>query len=591
MSTFRFDKLSIDAVAYGSQGSAILGIRDSGKTYTATLFAEHLFDADIPFVAFDPIGVWRFLRVPGQGVGYPIVVAGGQEGDLPLTVAGAPEIVRAAVANGVSLVIDLFDIKLTKADWKRIVTACVRVLLHENGPHGLRHIFIEEAAEFCPQRVGSDQGQVYAEIEKLARMGGNARLGYTLINQRAEEVNKAVLELCDNLFLHRQKGRNSLTALSKWLDIGAVKDHREIISTLATLPTGECWAWLAGTDRPVHVKVPAKDSLHPDRRIMRGDKGIVVKPAVDVGAFVASMRGSLVKVEEEAKANDPKALRARIADLENQLAAHRPDPKAIEEAELRGHEKGFRAGNAIYRQIVDGIEQWAAAVAATVEKMRAARDAAIERLQSIQQSGSPTASTTVAAPRRAPGPALAPPKPSPAGSGGGYHVAPRPAPVDGVRPLAAESRPLAVLAGVHPAGMTEAQWAVGSAIRRKGGTWRTYKSRLVMAGRVEQRDGLWYATDQGLQDLGGAPTQMPPPGPELLSFWASKVGGAAPMLRFLAEQYPQFITRSDLAQALDVEESGGTFRTYLSKLRTPGLIEEDDSKNVRAAPSLMVVVA
>jgi hypothetical protein len=76
---------------------------------------------------------------------------------------------------------------------------------------------LEEAAEFVPQRIGPDQGSVYAEIEKLARMGGNASLGYTLVNQRAEEVNKAVLELCDCLFLHRQKGRNSLTALSKWL--------------------------------------------------------------------------------------------------------------------------------------------------------------------------------------------------------------------------------------------------------------------------------------------------------------------------------------------------------------------------------------
>jgi hypothetical protein len=71
-------------------------------------------------------------------------------------------------------------------------------------------------------------------------MGGNARLGYTLINQRAEEVNKAVLELCDCLFLHRQKGRNSLTALSKWLDIGDVQASKEIIRSLPKLPQGEC---------------------------------------------------------------------------------------------------------------------------------------------------------------------------------------------------------------------------------------------------------------------------------------------------------------------------------------------------------------
>lgn len=345
MANIKIGSLSIDPASYGSQGNAVLGIRDSGKTYTATYLAERIFEAGIPFIAFDPIGVWRFLRIPGKGKGYPIVVAGGQEGDLPLTVAGAPEIVRAAMRNGVSLVIDLFDINLSKADWKRIVMACVRVLLHENSKHGLRHVFIEEAAEFAPQRVGPDQGQVYAEIEKLARMGGNARLGYTLINQRAEEVNKAVLELCDNLFLHRQKGRNSLTALSKWLDIGNVTDHKKIIESLSTLETGKCWAWMAGDETAHLIKVPEKNSLHPDRRVMRGDKEIKIKSPVNVSSFITSMKTTLTAVEQEAAQNDPEKLRQEIRALKKQLASPAQN-KPISAPEIGNAqlEKAYRAG-------------------------------------------------------------------------------------------------------------------------------------------------------------------------------------------------------------------------------------------------------
>lgn len=348
MTTIKLGKVSIDALDLGSRGNAVLGIRDSGKTYTATLMAERLFEAGIPFTAFDPIGVWRFLRVPGEGRGYPVVVAGGTDGDLALTPKSAPAIVEAAMQNGVSLVIDLFSMDLSKADWRRIVRDSVRLMLHRNQAHGLRHVFIEEAAEFAPQRV--IDGEVYAEIEKLARMGGNSRLGYTLINQRAEEVNKAVLELCDNLFLHRQKGRNSLTALSKWLDIGNVKDSKAIVETLSTLPTGECWAWLQGTGEPIRFHVPTKNSLHPDRRVMRGDASVKRKGAVDVQAFVESMRTTLVTVEKEAKDNDPKALRAEIARLksENRELINSPkpdtvDPKAIEEAERRGYAAGWNA--------------------------------------------------------------------------------------------------------------------------------------------------------------------------------------------------------------------------------------------------------
>jgi hypothetical protein len=86
---FRLGALTVDAQAYGNQGNAILGIRDSGKTYTATEIAEHLFDAGVPFITFDPTGAWRFLRVPGlvkgrAGRGYPIVVAGGKSAEWPV---------------------------------------------------------------------------------------------------------------------------------------------------------------------------------------------------------------------------------------------------------------------------------------------------------------------------------------------------------------------------------------------------------------------------------------------------------------------------------------------------------------------------
>lgn len=244
--------LTIPVTEFAAQGNAILGIRDSGKSYTATWLAERLLENGVPFIAFDPVGIWKYLKVPSRpnGNGYNVVIAG-ERADLELSPTSAPEIVRGAMRENISLVLDLYSMHLSKRDWRSIVEASVRLLLYENKPYGLRHIFLEEAAEFVPQRVLPDQGSVYAEIEKLARMGGNASLGYTLINQRAEEVNKAVLELCDCLFLHRQKGRNSLTAISKWLDIADAGNRKQIISSLPTLEQGKCWVWPQGTEKPV----------------------------------------------------------------------------------------------------------------------------------------------------------------------------------------------------------------------------------------------------------------------------------------------------------------------------------------------------
>jgi hypothetical protein len=267
--------LSIDAVEYASRANAILGIRDSGKTYTATMIAEQLFLAGIPSFAFDPIGRWRFLKTFGTGQGFPFVVAGGIAPDLELTPDSAPKLIRAAMKAGVSMVIDLYSVHLSKADWRKIVRASIETILYEGEGYGQRHVFLEEAAEFIPQKIYD--GHTYAAVEKLARMGGNVGVGLTLINQRAEEVNKAVLELCDNLLLHRQRGKNSLLSLRKWLDAGNVKPPKEITDSLADLPTGECWAWFKDVGRPRRIKIASKQSFDPNRRMMKAHGHVGVR--------------------------------------------------------------------------------------------------------------------------------------------------------------------------------------------------------------------------------------------------------------------------------------------------------------------------
>jgi len=549
----KFGSLKIDPSEIGSRGNAILGIRDSGKTYTATLLAERLFDSGIPFIAFDPIGVWRFLRVPGNGRGYPVVVAGGQEGDLPLTVAGAPEIVRAAMANGVSLVIDLFDIRLSKADWKRIVTACVRVLLHENSRHGLRHVFIEEAAEFAPQRIGPDQGQVYAEIEKLARMGGNSRLGYTLINQRAEEVNKAVLELCDNLFLHRQKGRNSLNALAKWLDIGNVKDGKAIIETLSTLPSGQCWAWLGGAEHAELIKVPTKNSLHPDRRLMRGENAVIAPKAIDVGKFVETMRGTLGDIEQEAKTLEE--VKADNTKLKRELAAAQRAAGTTEITELR------RALDELMQQRNSLCESLRSiyAIAQSVPNE-------IVRIPRGSQSESPGS-----IPRRDPErmPKTAPARPAAAAASAAGQTGDLPA---------GERAVLTVIAQ-HPDGCTREQLSVIAGYKRS--TRNLYLQRLASRGFISRDDtvDLIMATDEGIAALGDF--EPLPTGVALRDYWLDRLPeGERKLLTIICDFYPAMIGRDKLGDEAGYKRS--TRNLYLQKLASRKLISAD-SVGVRAS--------
>lgn len=581
-----FGGIKLDPIEIGSQGNAILGIRDSGKTYTAMLLAEGLFDAGIPFVAFDPIGVWRYLRVPGKGKGYPIVVAGGQEGDLPLTVQTAPMIVEAAMKEGVSLVIDLFHMDLSKTDWRRIVRESVKLLLHRNKDHGLRHIFLEEAAEFVPQKV--NDWDVYAELEKLARMGGNSRLGYTLINQRSQEVNKAVLELCENLFLHRQKGKLSIENLKKWLDVAGASSSG-IIASLPTLAQGECWAWLGGSDLPLHVRVPTKNSLHPDRRVMHGEIG-VVKKAVSVDRFVGALQKALPQIEEEAKANDPKLLKARVAELERLIAGRAaaaasastaptwPDQRHevahlkadIEDAMTRGENAGYQRG------LSAGVSIGITRCRSTIDALRVPD--IIESLD--DQIPAPKAGET-----RPPSPAgnteQARPRPTPR--------EPRPAPASareasqriGDASLSGPQRNLlSAMAWWKAMGHdepTRVQLAAKAGWTPKGSNLRNRLTELSSAGLVEYpRTGLVRLTEAG---VAAAPT--PDTSKTLIDSIRAVLSGPQGGLFEALLAHGDTMSRVDLAKAVGWEPQGSNLRNRLAEMSALELVEYPARGEVR----------
>jgi hypothetical protein len=59
------------------------------------------------------------------------------------------------------------------------------------------------------------------------------------------------------------------------------------------------------------------------------------------------------------------------------------------------------------------------------------------------------------------------------------------------------------------------------------------------------------------------------------------------MLRVLVDAYPRGYDREGLAEAVEMEVGGGSFRTYLSALRTNGLIDTEDGE-IRASASLFL---
>jgi hypothetical protein len=138
--------------------------------------------------------------------------------------------------------------------------------------------------------------------------------------------------------------------------------------------------------------------------------------------------------------------------------------------------------------------------------------------------------------------------------------------------VGAERKPLAVLARASPGGLTEAQWATLAGLKRSGGTWATYRSRLKAAGLIEQTGSLWKATPLGIVAAGNTLAVAETP-EERIAMWKRAVGAAGKLLDVLVDIHPSGMTKSELADACGIEASGGTFSTYLSRLSGNGLVE------------------
>ena len=99
-------KLPFDTV---TQTIAIMARRRMGKTYLASVMAEEMVKAKLPFVALDPTGAWWGLRVmkDRKTQGLPVIIIGGQHGDVPLETTSGRVVADLVVEHPGFYIIDL----------------------------------------------------------------------------------------------------------------------------------------------------------------------------------------------------------------------------------------------------------------------------------------------------------------------------------------------------------------------------------------------------------------------------------------------------------------------------------------------------
>ncbi len=303
---------------------AILGRRGSGKTYTASVLTEEMLAAGLNVAVLDPLDVWWGLRSSADGLldGFPVVVFGGSHADVPLEAAAGRLLADVIIEDRISAILSVRH--LSKTEQRRFVGDFAERIYERKGHEKHReplHLVIDEADAFVPQRLQPGGEHAYGAIDTLVRRGRSSGVGTTLISQRAAVIAKDVLTQTEVLVCHQTTGPQDRRALEAWVEANDDEGRLvEFMDSLASLKRGEAWLWSPSWLKVFkRVQVRSRRTFDSSSTPTVGQKrsGPKARAAIDLEALGVRVKALI----EQAKADDPKALRARIAELEKQKGA------------------------------------------------------------------------------------------------------------------------------------------------------------------------------------------------------------------------------------------------------------------------------
>lgn len=562
-----------------TQTIGILARKGAGKTYTGAVIAEELLAASLQVVIADPVGVWHGLRssADGQQEGLPIVVMGGDYGDVPLEVASSRLVAEFAVETGASVVLDLSHFR--KGEQTRFMEAFCEALYELKARQQYRtplHLILDEADALAPQKPMPGQQRLLGAIEDLVRRGRARGIGVMLITQRSAVLNKDVLTQVEILIVLRTISPQDRKAIDAWIEVhGTVEQRAELMTSLAALPTGEAWVWSPGwpTQEGIfrRVKVRRRRTFDSSATPEVGER--YSEPRRRAPVDLNTLRARMAEVIERVQAEDPKVLRRHISSLERELAQLRSG----QQVEIRTETVEVR------------VPVWPAEMRSLVVRARKQIDGLTALAMEMEAaiSASPSA-TDSAGGGNTPDPPSRLALPSPETLRGA-----RPPRVErGTRLSAGHQRLLDALAWLESVRITRANRTTLALLAgytsAKGGYFTNLVSSLRSTGAVEYgTNSTVFLTERGralAHRMDVAPTSH-----ELHEQLFRKLGsGRARILGALIDAYPRDLARDELAATAGHSAGGGYFANLVSSLRSLGLIDYSAPGRVTALPVLFL---
>lgn len=510
-----------------------------GKTFALKRLCEQAVKK-IQIIIIDPEGEFSPLRKQ-----FDFVLAG-PGGETPADVRSAAMLAQKLLETRASAICDIYEMKPSvRHTWVRLFLDALI-----EAPKKLRHpclVIVDEAHIFCPEH-GKGESEASDSMKGLCTRGRKRLLCPIFATQRLATLAKDASSMLLNRLIGPTFEDINRKRAAECLSIAKENQH-EFLKEIQLLEPGNFYALGRAITREMKlVRIGEIETPHGQEAIQFETSP---PPAPDSVKALLPKFADLPKEAEE-KAKTESELRKEIRELKAQIRIT-PKGQVSNTVDTRVIERAVAAATKPYIALLSRDTQ-------AFREMRKFSERIGDVADRILNTSAPAIPQISAVETKQLEPkTYAPPKTVIENfeSNGNGNL------------RAGAERMLAALAQWHPGGMAEGQMRSHAGLK-KSGTFSAYMSDLRRGQYIEERGGMVYATEAGLEYCKHVPS-APSSTEEVLAIWNPKLrDGARRMLSVLVEHGGDPISKEDLGEKSELQKSG-TFSAYLSDLKTARL--------------------
>ena len=346
---------------------AVLGKTGAGKSYALRGMIECLLDEKRRVCIIDPKGDHWGIKssYDGKKAGYSVVIFGGDHADVPINPRVGKEIAELVATGNRPCVIDFRG--WMPGERTRFWIEFASTLFRSNKEP--LWLVMDEVHNFAPQGkvLDPDAGKCLHWTNRIGTEGRGLGIRVLMASQRPQKVHKDLLTCAETLVAMRVIHPLDRNAMKEWIDgCGDAERGRMVLNSLAEMKRGEAFVWspeIKFFERLTFPKIKTFDSFKAPVGDVKSDA-----PRGWATVNLDDVRKRLAKTIEEAKANDPELLKARIRELEKGKP-RQVDESAISRAMESAKRDAQRESSAMLRSLEATVAKQQAIMKRTAEML------------------------------------------------------------------------------------------------------------------------------------------------------------------------------------------------------------------------------